>query len=135
MSAHDLLPIASLTVPSDPGYLSVCRQALVGATDGLPIPDDDLDDLKLVLSETCANAIVHAYGSSGDGLIEIEFRGSQHEIEVTVADRGPGFPGGRVPDIPGAGLSLLARLCNRHSIEPRRPGGGAAVTFARSIIS
>jgi anti-sigma regulatory factor (Ser/Thr protein kinase) len=135
MSAHDLLPIASLTVPSDPGYLSVCRQALVGAAEGLPIPDDDLDDLKLVLSEACANAIVHAYGSTGQGMIEIEFRGSQHEIEVTVADRGPGFAGGRVPDIAGAGLSLLTRLCNRHSIEPCRPGGGAAVTFARSIIS
>jgi anti-sigma regulatory factor (Ser/Thr protein kinase) len=135
MSSHDLFPIASLTVPSDPGYLSVCRQALVGAVDGLPIPDDDLDDLKLVLSEACANAIVHAYGSTADGVIEIQFRGSRREIEVTVSDRGPGFPGGRVPDIAGAGLSLLARLCNRHSIEPCRPGGGAAVTFARSIIS
>jgi serine/threonine-protein kinase RsbW len=134
VSAHDLIPIATVTVPSDPAYLTVCRQALVGATEHLAIPDTDLDDLKLVLSETCANAILHGYGGRDHGVIEIAFRVSPGEIEVRVSDRGAGFPDGRVPDTAGAGLSLLERLCNRHSIDPQRAGGGAAVTFARSII-
>src|SRR5262249_49490906 len=109
--------------------------ALTGATAGMPIADEHLDDLKLVLSEICANAIVHAYGQRPDGRIDVTFRRSSAELEVTVADHGPGFPGRRLPDRGGAGLTLLDRLCSRHSIEPWRAEGGAAVTFALSVIS
>jgi anti-sigma regulatory factor (Ser/Thr protein kinase) len=97
--------------------------------------DEDLDDLKLVLSEVCANAIVHAYAGGSEGRIDVTFRRSEGELEVTVADRGPGFPDGKLPDDVGAGLTLLNRLCSRHSIEPLRAGGGASVTFAHSITS
>ena len=135
MSPESLEQIATLSVPSDPAYLAVSRQALIGATAGLPIADADLDDLKLVLSEICANAIVHAYGQRPDGRIEVIFRRSAAELEVTVADHGPGFPGGEVPDRAGAGLTLRHRVCSRHSIEPQRPQGGAAVTFAQTITS
>lgn len=134
-SADDLHPIASITIPADPAFLAVSRQALVGAADGFDMPDEDLDDLKLVLSEICANAIVHGYGHRPGQRIDVAFRGSRAELEVTVSDHGAGFPDGRVPDTTGAGLTLLERLCTRHRIEPRRPGGGAAVTFARSIIA
>jgi anti-sigma regulatory factor (Ser/Thr protein kinase) len=135
MSRDDLEPIATLSIPSDPEYLAISRQALIGAAAGLDMPDEDLDDLKLVLSEICANAIVHGYGRKPDGRIEVTFRRSPRELEVTVADDGPGFPGGRVPEPRGAGLTLLDRLCTRHAIEPRRAQGGASVTFARSVIA
>ncbi|HEY0388382.1 MAG TPA: ATP-binding protein [Gaiellales bacterium] len=135
MSTNSLQAIASITIPADPAFLSVSRQALVGAAEGLGMPDEDLDDLKLVLSEICANAIVHAYGQRGDGEIEVSFSRSPTELEITVADRGRGFPDGRVPAGAGAGLTLLDRLCTRYSIDPRRLDGGATVTFARSIIS
>ena len=135
MSHGHLEQIATLSIPSDPGYLAVSRQALVGAAAGLAIGDDQLDDLKLVLSEVCANAIIHAYGGEHDGRIDVTFRRSEDELEVTVADRGPGFPDGRVPDPAGAGLTLLGRLCSRHAIEPRRAQGGASVTFAHSLMS
>ena len=135
MSHGHLEQIATLSIPSDPGYLAVSRQALTCAAAGLPIADEDLDDLKLVLSEVCANAIVHAYAGGPDGRIDVTFRRSEAELEVTVADRGPGFPGGKLPDPVGAGLTLLNRLCSRYSIEPLRAGGGASVTFAHSIMS
>jgi anti-sigma regulatory factor (Ser/Thr protein kinase) len=124
--------IATISVPADPAYLSVCRQALVGAVDQLALADEQLDDLKLVLSETCANAIVHGSRSPAD-VIDVEFRASESEVEVTVIDHGPGFSGGRLPEQQGVGLSLLARLCSRHRIDPARPGGGAAVMFALSF--
>ncbi|HVI16780.1 MAG TPA: ATP-binding protein [Gaiellales bacterium] len=125
--------MATLTVPSQPAYLIVCRQALIGAVADLAVRDDQLDDLKLLLSEACSNAIVHGYDNSPDGEIEIEFRTSPYEIEVAVSDNGRGFPNGRLPDRPGFGLSLLHELSTRHRIEPQRPAGGARVSFARSI--
>jgi anti-sigma regulatory factor (Ser/Thr protein kinase) len=134
VSSDHLEQVATLSIPSDAGYLAVSRQALVGAAAGLPLGDEDIDDLKLVLSEICANAILHAYGGRPDGCIDVTFRRSEREFEVTVADAGPGFPEGRVPVTFGAGLTLLDRLCARHTIEPRRSLGGAAVTFAHSVI-
>ncbi len=126
-------PMATLTVPSQPAYLIVCRQALIGAVADLAVTDDQLDDLKLLLSEACSNAIVHGYDNDPTGVIEVEFRTSPYEIEVAVSDNGRGFPGGRLPDQPGFGLSLLHDLSTRHSIDPQRPEGGARVSFARSI--
>ena len=125
--------IAVVVVPADPSYLTICRNALVGAAGGLPINDDELDDLKLLLSETCSNAIVHGYAEGPPGEIEIEFRAMPGEFEVRVSDRGRGFSGGTVPEHTGFGLSLVAQIADRYRIEPARPGGGAAVTFARAI--
>jgi stage II sporulation protein AB (anti-sigma F factor) len=125
--------VATLTVPSQPSYLIVCRQALIGAVAGLAVTDDQLDDLKLLLSEACSNAIIHGYDNDPDGVIEIEFRASPHEIEVAVSDKGRGFPGGRLPERPGFGLSLLHELSTRHRIDTQRPEGGTRVSFARSI--
>jgi anti-sigma regulatory factor (Ser/Thr protein kinase) len=124
-------PIATLTIPSDPRYLTVCRQALVGAVAGMPgLTDEDLDDLKLLLSEACSNAIVHGYDNSPAGRIEIEFRTSPGEVEIAVIDHGHGFPDGEVPETVGLGLALLRRLSSHTDIEPLRSGGGACVTFA-----
>jgi serine/threonine-protein kinase RsbW len=125
--------IAVVAVPADPAYLIICRHALVGATAGFAVDDNVLDDLKLLLSETCSNAIVHGYGDEAAGELEIEFRAPPGEIEVTVSDRGRGFDGGRLPAENGFGLSLLPELSDRYRIDPTRPGGGAAVTFARSL--
>jgi len=125
--------IATVAVPADPAYLTICRHALAGAAASLDIPDEQLDDLKLLLSEACSNAIVHGYEGREGGTIEVEFRTPPGEVEVTVNDRGSGFPGGRVPDELGLGLSLLQRLSSRYRIDPARHGGGAAVTFARTL--
>jgi len=132
MSRPDSL-IAAVVVPADPAYLTICRHALVGAAAGLAIDDDQLDDLKLLLSETCSNAIVHGYDEDGQGEISVEFHTTPDEIEVTVSDRGHGFRDAVVPDQPGFGLSLVAQLSDRYRIEPMLEGGGAAVTFARSF--
>jgi anti-sigma regulatory factor (Ser/Thr protein kinase) len=125
--------IATVAVPADPAYLTICRHALAGAAINMDMADADLDDLKLMLSEACSNAIVHGYQGQGHGLIEIELRTPPGEMEVTVMDRGRGFRDGEVPEQPGLGLSLLQRLSSRYRIDPARPGGGASVTFARSV--
>ena len=67
-------PIARLTVPAEPASLALCRHALAAATRGAPLSDGVVEDLKLVLSEVCKNAIEHGY-RWGPGTIEIEVCG------------------------------------------------------------
>jgi serine/threonine-protein kinase RsbW len=131
-----LTEIAHLTIPADASYLSVCRLALAGVAAGLRVSDDALDDLKFALSEACGNAIKHGYADS-KGTVDVIFRGSPAEIEITVADRGRGFrPHLRVeeedPSL-GIGLSLIRSLSSRWRVESGPDGQGTVVTFARAL--
>lgn len=120
----ELSLVAELVVPADPEMLTVCRTTLAGVGAGLALSDAALDDLKLVLTEVCGEAMSRSSG----GTVGIAFRSSADEIEVTVADDGASAPAtGR-----GLEASLLARLCSRIDVLPGA-AGGTLVRFAQTL--
>ena len=126
MEGTELQLVAELVVPADVGMLSLCRTTLVGVVSGLPLTDRRLDDLKLVLSEVCGAAMERTHAA--EGTVDIGFRRSAGEIEVTVADRGPD---------PGEGhmlaVQLLEKLCSRIDVERHCDGPGRVVRFAQRL--
>ena len=126
MEGTELQLVAELVVPADVGMLSLCRTTLVGVVSGLPLTDRRLDDLKLVLSEVCGAAMERTHAPAGT--VDIGFRRSAGEIEVTVADRGPD---------PGEGhmlaVQLLEKLCSRIDVERHGEGPGRVVRFAQQL--
>ncbi|HEX3329854.1 MAG TPA: ATP-binding protein [Gaiellales bacterium] len=126
MKGTELQLVAELVVPADVGMLSLCRTTLVGVVSGLPITDRRLDDLKLVLSEVCGAAMERTHAA--EGTVDIGFRRSVDEIEVTVADRGPD---------PGEGhmlaVQLLEKLCSRIDVGRHCDGPGRVVRFAQRL--
>jgi len=126
MEGRELQLVAELVVPADVGMLALCRTTLVGVVSGLPITDRRLDDLKLVLSEVCGAAMERTHAA--DGTVDIGFRRSADEIEVSVADRGPD---------PGEGhmlaVQLLEKLCSRIDVERHCGGPGRVVRFAQRL--
>jgi len=124
----DPLVVAELDVPADVGMLAVCRTVLAGVGAGLPMADDALDDLKLVLSEVCAAAIERSDGDAGR--IQITFRTSTRELEVDVHDQGhAGIPGASR----GLLLPMLRQLCSRLEVATPANGDGTLVRFARDL--
>ena len=126
MDGTELQLIAELVVPADVGMLSLCRTTLVGVVSGLPITDRRLDDLKLVLSEVCGAAMERTHAA--EGTVDIGFRRSGGEIEVTVADRGPDPGEGRM-----LAVQLLEKLCSRIDVERPCDGPGRVVRFAQRL--
>ena len=126
MEGTELQLVAELVVPADVGMLSLCRTTLVGVVSGLPLTDRRLDELKLVLSEVCGAAMERTHAA--DGTVDIGFRRSAGEIEVTVADRGPD---------PGEGhmlaVQLLEKLCSRIDVQRHCDGPGRVVRFAQRL--
>jgi len=126
MKGTELQLVAELVVPADVGMLSLCRTTLVGVVSGLPITDRRLDDLKLVLSEVCGAAMERTHAA--EGTVDIGFRRSAGEVEVTVADRGPD---------PGEGhmlaVQLLEKLCSRIDVGRHCDGPGRVVRFAQRL--
>jgi len=127
MERDRLRLVAELVVPADVSLLTVCRMVLAGVGSGLPLSDQALDDLKLVLSEICAGAMERT--ATPGGTVEIAFRCSDAEIEVSVADHTPGVSA----DGPGLGVPLLRQLCSRLDVDPRPDGPGTMIRFARAL--
>ena len=119
--------VAELVVPADTDMLTVCRTVLAGIGFGLPLSDEVLDDLKLVLSETCAAAMERSAGR--DATVNIAFRCSDREIEISVSDHGTDVPGGQA----SLGMPLLRQLCTRLEVAPRTVGPGRVVRFAQLL--
>jgi anti-sigma regulatory factor (Ser/Thr protein kinase) len=126
MSDDTVAIAAELRIPADAEYLAVCRLALSGVAQDLPITDGTLEDLKLVLSEVCANAIQHGYPDGAQGSVTVTLRTSTDRIVVDVEDQGEGI-GDNTSD--GVGFRLLRRLCSGYHIGAGQDDCGTLVSF------
>lgn len=84
------------------------------------LPDDQLDELRLVATELLTNSVRH--GSANGGWIVFEVELYANAVRLVVTDRGPGFrpePNPQPhPDRPGGwGLCLIDRLADRWGVD------------------
>ena len=102
----------------------------VGERAGLP--SDEVSRLELAADEACTNAIRHAGGGPG-GELTVRASFDAETVTVGVADAGPGFDPGAIPDedaprllaarrTGGLGLRLMRSLVDELRYE-RHPGG------------
>jgi anti-sigma regulatory factor (Ser/Thr protein kinase) len=129
MQRGELQLVAELVVAADAEMLTICRMILTGVGTGLPLSDQALDDLKLVLSEACASAIRQTV--EPHGTVQIAFRTSDSEIEVSVSDHAQ--DAGTALSGRGFGLPLLRQLCSRLDITAQADGPGTIVRFAQTL--
>lgn len=87
---HQPLDLVQLTIPAKPDYVGLVRLAVSGIANRMGFSYDDIEDLKLAVSEACTNAVDHAY-VGGDGDIEISYRLFSDRLEIQVLDRGNSF--------------------------------------------
>ncbi len=101
-----------LSLPREARYVSVMRNVATCLLEDVDAPRDAVDDLRLALTEACANVVVHARGSAD---YSVTLTVDEESCEVEVVDLGPGF----VPDDihqpaahqeAGRGLPLIAAL-------------------------
>ncbi len=120
------LPDLELTLPARPENVGVVRHVLGGIAEALALDHDLLDDMRLAVSEACANAVVHAYANGSAGLMDIDMRCTPRELEISVRDHGLGMaPRTDSPGL-GVGLPLMASLAaSMELLSP--PGGGTEV--------
>lgn len=99
------------------------RHVLGGIGDALALHPEILSDVKLAVSEACANAVVHAYPADQAGLLDIELSTWSEEIEIVVRDHGRGMtPRTDSPGL-GVGLPLMASLARSLELTDGVDGG------------
>jgi serine/threonine-protein kinase RsbW len=90
--------------------IAIVRHALGGFVEAYAVSESKLADIRLAVTEACANVVVHAYQDGEQGAMEVLASMEGGEMIVRVRDWGRGIR--PRPDSPGLGLglSLIAAL-------------------------
>jgi serine/threonine-protein kinase RsbW len=80
-----------MTIPAEPEYVGVVRLTASGVSNRMGYSYDDIEDIKVAISEACTNAVNHAYKKYEDGKIKIGFGVYEDRLEIMVVDRGESF--------------------------------------------
>ena len=127
-----------LIIPTHPRYLSAARLLVggIGAQAGLSL--DEVEDLKVAVSEAVTNVIDHAYTGEVKGTVVVRYHPSPGELTVEIEDQGVGFDPGKLPSgAPpqpgpegGLGLFLVRELGDSVKVESA-PGSGTKITITK----
>ena len=108
-----------LTIPSLSDYVGVARLTASGIANRMRFTHEDIEDIKIAVSEACTNAVQYAYGDS-PGDIEIVFSVFEDKLEIKVSDSGKGF-------------DVDANVKTKED-DPEKIGLGLGIVFMRSLM-
>jgi serine/threonine-protein kinase RsbW len=84
--------IVRLAIPPRPEYVGLVRSVVtLAAAIGSDLEEERIDDLRLVVSEACTNAIEAHAATGNPDPIEVQCAVGGGAVELTVRDRGSGF--------------------------------------------
>jgi len=125
-----------LSLPAERENLGAVRAAVDRAARGFGVQEEARNDLKTLVSEACANVVVHAYAAEEvDRPLEIELTRQDEAVEVVVRDRGQGVSArpDPKPESLRLGLLLVGAMASSFQLRSVRGGGTelrATVAFA-----
>jgi anti-sigma regulatory factor (Ser/Thr protein kinase) len=105
-----MTPDMELALSARAENIAIVRHALGGFGEAFAVPESKLADIRLAVTEACANVVVHAYPNGEEGPMEVLASMCEGELTVLVRDWGGGVrPRSDSPGL-GLGLSLIAAL-------------------------
>lgn len=78
-------------IPAEAEFIDVVRLSLYGIASQLGFSYEDIEDMKVAVSEACNNAIIHGYSLRQDGSVDITFYILKKGLQITVFDQGVSF--------------------------------------------
>ncbi|RDW17179.1 anti-sigma B factor RsbW [Oceanobacillus arenosus] len=80
-----------MKIPAKAEYIGVIRLSLSGIANRMGFSYEDIEDLKVSISEAITNAVTHAYQEDDQGEVTIGFGVYENKLEIMVADHGGSF--------------------------------------------
>ncbi|PES10178.1 anti-sigma B factor RsbW [Bacillus thuringiensis] len=80
-----------LKIPAKTDYLGMIRLTVSGITNYMQFSYDEIEDIKIAVSEACTNVVQHAYLDKETGDITIGFGLFSDRLEIMIADQGERF--------------------------------------------
>ncbi len=112
------LETIKMEVLSDPEYVSLIRLTVSGLANKIGFSLDDIEDIKVAVSEACTNAIKHSL----DDKFLVKLYALENGLTIEVEDKGTGYDVGELkePDLSnlkegGLGLFIINSLMDEVS--------------------
>ncbi|WP_373600177.1 ATP-binding protein [Paraclostridium bifermentans] len=112
------LETIKMEVTANPEYVSIIRLTVSGIANKIGFSLDDIEDIKVAVSEACTNAIKHSL----DEKFLVQFSVLDNAITIEVEDRGTGYdveslqePDLTNPKESGLGLFIIKTLMDEVS--------------------
>lgn len=132
--------LVKTTIPARAEFVDLIRLMLYGIASKMKFSFEEIEDMKVAVSEAVNNAVVHAYGG-GDGEIDVTFGMADDELTIQVRDRGISFEpdealepaslkGKTMDEIQSGGLGLYLMQALMDRVEWKQEGG-TSVTLAK----
>ncbi|SEN82016.1 serine/threonine-protein kinase RsbW [Amphibacillus marinus] len=80
-----------MKLPAKPEFVGVVRLSISGIANRMGFSYEEIEDLKVAISEAMTNATTHAYQANEDGEVTVGFGIYQDRLEIMVADHGGSF--------------------------------------------
>jgi anti-sigma regulatory factor (Ser/Thr protein kinase) len=139
--------VVELAFPARPAYLSLVRLVVDAAVGSLApgMGAARLDDLKIAVTEACANAIEAHEAIYADGPVVVRCLVEADRVTVQVVDHGRGFDPDRVESLPaatdprrlrhesGLGIPLMRTLADEVTFSPAGDGTTVSLTVFRPL--
>lgn len=81
------LDLVNLVIPAKNDFVGIARLAVSGIANRMGFSYDDIEDLKLAVSEACTNAVEAMY-TDGEGDIKVCCNIFSNRLEIEVMDQG-----------------------------------------------
>lgn len=134
--------VIELEIPARAEYVALARlvvSAMAASTGSLA--DDQVDDLKIAVSEACTNAIEAHVNRAVDDRVTLRWSEGGDRLQVQIDDCGPGFDPSQLPEHPpvtdperlnferGLGIPLIRTLVDEVSFDPSDSGTSVRITM------
>ena len=124
-----------MEITANPEYVSIIRLTTSGIANKVGFCIDDIEDLKVAISEACTNAIKH----SSDDKFTIIYSMIEKGLTIEIIDKGKGYDRSSVsePDIDnlkesGMGLFIIESLMDEVIVESQE-GKGTSIKMTKYL--
>ncbi|MGG4340054.1 anti-sigma B factor RsbW [Paenibacillus lautus] len=135
----------TLNLPASAEYVDIVRLNLYGIASKMGFSYEEIEDMKVAVSEACNNSVLYAYSQEG-GMVEVLFQVTDDSLSITVRDEGESFDsvgavGNRTlhdkdlseVQIGGLGFYLMEALMDEVSVT-NQAGKGTEVTLTKRLV-
>jgi anti-sigma regulatory factor (Ser/Thr protein kinase) len=127
-----------LEIPPRSPYVGVVRLVIAALARNAGLDEEAVDDLKIAVSEACANAVLSSEEAGSDEPVSVTWDEGGEDLVIEISDHGTPYHGGGGDPLDSQGLSsrlamsmaLLQSLVPRCEFSDSEAGG----TLARLVI-
>ncbi|MEK5166711.1 anti-sigma B factor RsbW [Paenibacillus sp. FSL R5-0527] len=134
-----------INLPATAEYVDIVRLNLYGVASKMGFSYEEIEDMKVAVSEACNNSVLYAY-KQGEGMMEVTFEVLADALSITVRDEGESFEPWDKPEkraslhdkklsevtVGGLGFYLMQALMDDVVVE-NEVGHGTKVTMLRRL--